>query len=196
MYVGNFEVMPPWDPAVQQRPPDRGIHRILLDPGVVFGTGLHPTTRDCISAIQEAFHRKHHDVVVDIGTGTGILAIAASMMGSRVTMAVDINFLSVQTARKNIRLNRLNEKIIAIQGSAENIVDYPVDFMIANIHYDVMKKILNSDEFYQKKYFLLSGLLKSQAISVKDQLLQHYNVELIHTWDQNGIWFTFLGENH
>ena len=106
---------------------------------------------------------------------------------------MDLNLLSVQTTRKNVKLNHLENKIVPVQGSAENFVDYPVDFMIANIHYDITRKILDSKGFYRKKRFLLSGLLKSEAKAVKEQLWQH-DVELIKTWDQNGIWFTFLGE--
>ena len=193
--VGNFIVMPPWSQAVRQIGRKSGVRPIFLDPGVVFGTGLHPTTRDCLEAIETAFGDKKPKFVVDIGTGTGILSLAASMLAGCKTLAVDLNLLSVQTTRKNIYLNHLEQHILPIQGSAENFVDYPVDFMIANIHYDVMKKIINSQEFYQKKRFLLSGLLKSEADAVKEQLSQHH-VELIRTWDQNGIWFTFLGEIH
>ena len=130
---------------------------------------------------------------MDIGTGTGILAIAASKMGCPLTLAVDINPLSAKTAKKNVNINRLDEKILVVCGNAENFMDYPCDFMIANIHYDVAEKLINSDGFYQKKRFILSGLLKSQAKVIEDKLIKR-SVEIIRTWDQNGIWFTFLGK--
>jgi ribosomal protein L11 methyltransferase len=79
--------------------------------------------------------------------------------------------------------------------NAEKFMDYPVDFMIASIHHDIARKIINSKGFYQKIRFLLSGLLKSEAKSVKDRLSQE-NVEITRTWDQNGVWFTFLGETY
>ena len=193
--VGNFVVSPPWKQSVAKNDLAKGVKHILLDPGVVFGTGLHPTTRDCLEAIEMAFCDKKPEFVIDIGTGTGILALAAAMISDCKTLAVDFNLLSVQTTRKNVCINRLENKILPIQGKGENSVDYPVDFMIANIHYEITRKIIESKEFYQKKRFLLSGLLNSEAKSVKNKLLQH-NVELIKTWDQNGIWFTFLGEIH
>lgn len=193
--TGCFTISPPWDPAVEKDDSDQKSHNILLDPGVVFGTGLHPTTSDCLCAIETAFKEKIPDLVLDIGTGTGILALAAAKLGAGRTLAVDLNLLSVKTANQNVRMNQLEKKIITVQGSAENFMDYPADFMIANIHHDIARKIINSKGFYQKKRFLLSGLLRSEAKAVRERLSQK-NAEIIRTWDQNGVWFTFLGETH
>ncbi len=193
--AGGFAIFPPWDPLAEKDGLNQQLHHILLDPGVVFGTGLHPTTSDCLCAIETAFRSKIPDLVVDIGTGTGILALAAAKLGAGRTLAVDLNLLSVKTASQNVRMNQLEKKIIAIQGSAENFMDYPADFMIANIHHDIARKIINSKGFYQKKRFLLSGQLRSEAKAIRERLA-HNNVEIIRTWDQNGVWFTFLGETH
>ncbi len=195
MRVADFMIFPPWNRCIKSSDTPEDLRHILLDPGVVFGTGLHPTTRDCLEAIHLAFSRQVPEFVMDIGTGTGILALAAAKSGAPLILAVDINLLSVETTRKNVYLNELSEKILPIQGSAENFVDYPVDFMIANIHYDIMKKIVDAEGFYRNKRFLLSGLLKSEAKTIKNQLVRHH-AEIIRTWDQNGIWFTFLGEIH
>jgi ribosomal protein L11 methyltransferase len=193
--AGCFTILPPWEDLCGKEGLKNPAYRMVLDPGVVFGTGLHPTTSDCLCALETAFDEKPSEFVMDIGTGTGILALAAAKLGAARTLAVDLNLLSVKTANNNIRLNRLENKILAVQGAADNFMDYPVDFMIANIHYDVMQKIINTKGFYRKKRFLLSGLLKSQAKSVRDRLAQ-MNVEILRTWDQNGIWFTFLGKTH
>jgi ribosomal protein L11 methyltransferase len=195
MQVADFMVSPPWINFKENgRTADR-LRHILLDPGVVFGTALHPTTRDCLEAIHLAFSGQIPDFVIDIGTGTGILALAAAISGTPFTLAVDTNLLCVQTTRKNVNLNEFSEKILPIQGSAENFVDYPVDFMIANIHYDIMKKVVDADGFYRKKRFLLSGLLKSEAKAIKNELIRHH-AKILKTWDQNGIWYTFLGETY
>lgn len=193
MRVADFIISPPWNPGVNNIADVP--HHLLLDPGVVFGTGLHPTTCDCLDAVKTAFSIQLPEIVMDIGTGTGILALAAAKLGAPLTLAVDINLLCVQTTRKNVYLNELSQKILPIQGCAENFVDYPIDFMIANIHYDIMKKMVDSEGFYRKKRFLLSGLLKSEASAIKNQLIRH-DADIIRTWDQNGIWFTFLGEIH
>lgn len=190
--AGNIIIKPHWEIFPENACLHKTKNSILLDPGVVFGTGTHFTTRDCLLAIQSAFDEKVPEFALDIGTGTGILAIAASKLGCPLTMAVDINPLSAKTAYKNVKINQLDKKILVVCGSAENFMDYPSDFMIANIHYDLAEKLINSIGFYQKKRFVLSGLLKSQAKTIKDQLIKS-NVEILRTWDQNGIWWTFLG---
>ena len=75
--VGSFVVTPPWNQSVGKHHVKRGGHHIVLDPGVVFGTGLHPTTRDCLEAIELAFSHQMPEFVVDIGTGTGLLALCS-----------------------------------------------------------------------------------------------------------------------
>jgi ribosomal protein L11 methyltransferase len=189
--VGNFVIYAPWDTA---RTKDYGkdVHRILLDPGVVFGTGTHATTNDCLTAMEIAFHEEVPEYCVDIGTGTGILALAAASLGCPKILAVDLNLLSVQTAKRNIILNGFENNILAVQGAAEKFVDYPVDLMIANIHYDIMKNLITDDTFYRKKRFILSGLLRSEAAAIKDCLLQN-GAKIWQTWDQSGIWFTYYG---
>ena len=194
MQVADFMITPPWKNHNKNGEAKKSRHHILLDPGVVFGTALHPTTRNCLEAIHLAFSCQIPEFVIDIGTGTGILALAAATSGASRILAVDINRLCLQTTQKNVYLNELSKKILPIQGSAQNFVDYPVDFMIANIHYDIMKEIIAAEGFYQKKRFLLSGLLKSEAKAIKNQLIRH-QAKIIRTWDQDGIWFTFLGEN-
>jgi ribosomal protein L11 methyltransferase len=191
--AGDFLIEPPWGIPQELSGNGAKTRRILLDPGVVFGTGTHPTTKDCLAALQEAFENEIPRNCLDIGTGTGILALAAGCSGCPRVLAVDFNLLSVKTARRNILLNGLEDRILTVQGSAEDFMDAQADFMIANIHYDVMKKLLESKGFYRKKRFILSGLLKSEAQAVKDRLLEN-NAEITEIRDQNGIWYTFSGK--
>ncbi|MBU4318921.1 MAG: 50S ribosomal protein L11 methyltransferase [Proteobacteria bacterium] len=191
--AGDFLIDPPWAVTPDSVEKTSLNHHLLLDPGVVFGTGTHPTTKDCLTALQLVFQSKPPQTTLDIGTGTGILALAAGSLGCPRTLAVDLNLLSVKTAHRNILLNAMEDRILAVCGSAENFMDYPVDFMIANIHYDVMRKLIESKGFYKKKEFILSGLMKSEARAVKETLLQNH-AEITQTWDQNGIWVTFLGK--
>jgi ribosomal protein L11 methyltransferase len=91
---------------------------IKLDPGMAFGTGLHPTTRLCLQGI-EAWHEQNlmgDARVLDVGTGSGILAIACARLGGSV-LAIDIDPLSIETTVHNAELNSLSEVIRAQQGS-------------------------------------------------------------------------------
>ncbi len=181
-----LSVSPPWSPF----PPEPDKKQIILDPGVVFGAGSHPTTRNCLEAIECAWQFRSVTSALDLGTGTGILAIAAACLGCAHVLAVDINRLAVQTTLRNIRLNRLENRILAVQSSATDCLHWYSDLLIANIHYDVMKQLVRSDGFLKHHMYILSGLLRSEAADIESQL-KHLPLILMQKWDQNGIWFTF-----
>jgi ribosomal protein L11 methyltransferase len=122
-----------------------------------------------------------------------LLALAASRLGSEKTLAVDLNFLAVNTAQKNIRLNRLQDTVLAVQGRAEDFIDSPSDLVIANIHYEVMKPLIRAQGFFAKKWFILSGLLRTQARDIAFSLSRH-PVQIIKEWEQDGVWHTFCGK--
>jgi ribosomal protein L11 methyltransferase len=191
--IGRFVIVPPWKNNGKKRNFFHEELTILLDPGVVFGNGLHTTTRDCLEALEIVFLRDCIEFAIDLGTGTGILALAASLLGCRSILAVDFNFLAANTALRNVRLNSLGNKILVAQGRAEDFIDSPSDLVIANIHYDVMKHLTASQDFYNKKWFILSGLLRSQARDVGFNLSRN-RISIIKTWECDGIWHTFLGK--
>ncbi|MBT3312360.1 MAG: methyltransferase [Desulfobacterales bacterium] len=191
--VGNFLISPPWDLPEENNEKNDGELRIILDPGVVFGTGTHTTTHDCLEAIEIAFNSDKIETAIDIGTGTGLLGIAAARIGCKKTLALDFNYLASKTALRNVRLNYLQDRIIVVQGMAEDFIDTRVDLLVTNIHYDVMKKLIISDGFLFSKFFILSGLMRSQARVIAD-ILDKLPVEIIKTWERDGIWNTFLGK--
>jgi ribosomal protein L11 methyltransferase len=191
--IGRFVIVPPWKNNGKKRNFFHEELTILLDPGVVFGNGLHTTTRDCLEALEIVFLRDCIEFAIDLGTGTGILALAASLLGCRSILAVDFNFLAANTALRNVRLNSLENRILVAQGRAEDFIDSPSDLVIANIHYDVMKHLTASQDFYNKKWFILSGLLRSQARDVGFNLSRN-RISIIKTWECDGIWHTFLGK--
>jgi ribosomal protein L11 methyltransferase len=186
-----FRILPPWqgDPAG-----DQGKLPIILDPGIVFGTGTHPTTRDCLEAVELACRDKLPTVVLDLGTGTGLLALAAARLGCKFTLAVDLNMLAAKTAEKNVRLNHLEKQVAVLQGCAEDFINRPADLLMANIHYGVMQKLIAARGFTTKKRFVLSGLLRSEAKQVRIEL-ERLSAKVLKSWTHEGIWHTFYGEN-
>lgn len=183
----HLQVHPPW-----QAPPAGGRRGIVLDPGVVFGTGTHPTTRDCLHALERLYSREAPADVLDLGTGTGLLALAAARLGARRTLAVDLNPLCTRTAAANVRRNNLQKRVLVARGRAEAFVDLPADLVVANIHFDVMRRLLCSPGFYRKRWFVLSGLLRSEARWVLAQLAAR-PVAIIEEWHHEGVWSTFCG---
>ena len=188
--AGRFLISPPWESVDS---PGDGLG-IVLDPGVVFGTGTHPTTRDCLEALELACSEKAIGSVLDLGTGTGLLALAAARLGCRRVLAVDSSLLAARTARKNIHLNRLGKRVLSVRGRAEACIAWHADLVVANVHHDVVVRLLESDHLYTKKCFILSGLLTSQAEAVAERLAQR-GATVLEKWARGGgIWHTFLGE--
>lgn len=190
---GKFRVIPPW-----QAPPDKkntgGANlSILLDPGLVFGTGTHPTTRDCLEALELAAGPTPFNTVLDLGTGTGLLALAAARLGCTAVVAVDLNFLAAKTADRNVRRNHLQNRVLTVQGRAEDMIAYPAELVIANIHYHVMRQLVNDRGFLTKKSFILSGLLRSEAKDIVGILARH-RAKIIKQWTHEGIWHTIYGK--
>jgi ribosomal protein L11 methyltransferase len=187
---GCFQIIPPWENGSKDR---QDKLPIILDPGLVFGTGTHPTTRDCLNAVQLACRDRAPDRVLDLGTGTGLLALAAARLGCRLNLAVDLNLLAAKTAKKNVDLNRLEKQIVVVQGHAEAFIDCPADLLIANIHYNVMQKLICAKGFSTQKRFILSGLLRREAKQVRIEL-ERLSAKILKCWTHEGIWHTFYGE--
>ena len=188
--VGDLHVVPPW----HRRASLSNSGYILLDPGVVFGTGTHPTTRDCLKALQLAFKQTTIERVLDLGTGTGLLALAAARLGASQCTAVDLNRLATKTAMHNVRINAMSKQILVVQGDAKKFIDLSCDLMVSNIHYDIMQQLIMMPGFRQKKQFILSGLLRSQALEI-ERLLNRGAAKILHQWAREGIWHTFYGEH-
>ncbi len=182
-----FLIVPPWFEGNLEK----GLIPLVLDPGVVFGNCLHPTTRACMRAISRVMGKTPFNRVLDLGTGTGILALAAARLGAREVLAVDLNPLCVKTAANNVKLNQLEQTIQAIQARAEEVIDPTADLIVANIHYDVIKEILEKGAFRKTATLLISGLLRSQCSDIKTRL-ERAHVYPLYTWDHDLTWFTVL----
>jgi len=189
MRVSGLLIAPPWE-NIEEGNEEK---KILLDPGVVFGTSLHPTTRDCLEALVEISAETHYHRVLDLGTGTGILAIAARRLGAENILAVDINPLAVKTALLNVRLNNAENRITVKKGLAEDFIDHRFDLLMANLHYDTILKLITARGFLEKRYFILSGLMRSQARDIRLKLAR-FPVELFSVRSRDMVWHTISGK--
>ena len=114
---------------------------IQIDPGMAFGTGTHETTRLCLEAIE--FYWRGGSLL-DVGTGTGILAIAAAMLasGSRIT-AIDIDPQAVEVARENIAINGSTDSIDILEGQPSDFASSTFDVVVANLTAEVIISLIN-----------------------------------------------------
>jgi ribosomal protein L11 methyltransferase len=125
--IGRVVVVPSWieEPA---RPDEV---RIVLDPGMAFGTGLHPTTRGCLELLQELDQVPSR--VLDVGTGSGILAIAALALGAESAVGLDTDELAVAASRANADRNGVGDRFVAVHGSLEEAPDATYPLVVANL---------------------------------------------------------------
>lgn len=113
-----------------------GDHIIEIDPGMAFGSGQHETTAMCLQLLEEVIHGG--EKVIDVGTGSGILAIGAALTGAGEVLAIDIDPDAVRVAKENIAHHGLEKKITALQGDLLKRVQDTCDICVANIIADVI----------------------------------------------------------
>ena len=113
-----------------------GDHVIEIDTGMAFGTGTHETTGLCVQLVEK--YVKPGDRVIDIGTGTGILAIAAAHMGAKPVLATDLDAVAVRVAAENVKINGFEGVIDVRCGDLLDVVQESGDVVIANIISDVI----------------------------------------------------------
>jgi ribosomal protein L11 methyltransferase len=124
--VGSFIVAPPWDRPVAAQ------HLLLLDPGRAFGTGTHESTRLCLGAIEELFERRPFGRVIDVGTGTGIRAVAATRLGAWFVVASDNDPEATASARAHAQLNGIGLQVVRGDGP-HPFAPVSFDLVLANL---------------------------------------------------------------
>jgi ribosomal protein L11 methyltransferase len=156
----NLSIIPPWEE------PKSGRINLIIDPGMAFGTGHHDTTRTCLEHIERISREGSKDLFLDVGTGTGILAIGASKLGFSEVVGVDIDPLAIDAAQRNAVLNGLNNVTI-LQGNI-SITEGVYDVIAANLLSDILIAIAPEIAARLKKgaTALLSGMIIGQEDEV------------------------------
>ena len=187
--VGRFTISTRWE---QGGAAADEIH-LLIDPGVMFGSGLHPTTRGCLRALSLLYPRLRPARVLDLGTGTGILAIAAAKLGAAEVEAVDINPLAVSTAAANCRRNNVEEKVRVHLGDARS--DLPsADLLCLNIHLEFLRTFLCRPEMRAYGHVILGGFLQEHLEEVISLLPEGSRLDAPPLIERG--WATLIIANH
>jgi len=188
--IGKFYIRPTWLPG---NPPDDKI-LLEIDPKMAFGTGYHETTRLMLRVLPS--YVKKGDHILDVGTGTGILSIAAIKVGAESALGFDIDEWSYSNANENTLLNNVGDSIIIRQGSFDIVApDARYDVILANVN---RTAILSMDkelvEHLDKNgTLILSGLL----VTEREMILQNKNfrrLDLVHE-DKEGEWIILVLQN-
>jgi ribosomal protein L11 methyltransferase len=145
---------------------------IELDPGMAFGTGTHPTTVMCIQALERTVHPG--DRVIDVGTGSGVLTIAAAMLGAEDVRAFDLDEIAVTIARINIKLNKVSAVTTIEQNNLlEGVEENSADVIVANILAEVILRFTDDVARVIKTggFFIASGIIQQKKDLVKAGLV-------------------------
>lgn len=162
---------------------------ITLDPGAAFGTGSHPTTRLCLHWLEAHVQAGH--AVLDYGTGSGILAIAAMKLGAREAVGVDIDAVAVEAARYNALQND-----VAIRfETTDDTLDYVADITVANILANPLKMLapLFAGHTHPGGRLVLAGILDEQAEDIITIYAPYFQLAV---WRQAEGWSCIAGHRH
>ena len=162
--LGRLVVTPPWsatDYATSER--------IVIDPGMAFGTGEHETTRGVLRLMQRVI--RSGDVVADVGSGSAVLSIAAALLGARRVVAIEIDPDAIGNAEENIRANNVAERVSVIEGDAFAVLPLvaPVRVVLANLVSSLLIELLPviRESLAKDGTAILSGILAEERLDME-----------------------------
>ncbi len=168
-----------------------------MDPGMAFGSGLHETSSMCIKALEGILTGADSDRdirILDVGCGTGILAIAGALLGASECLGIDIDPDAVSVANENIRINKLEDKVAAQYGNLTEGVDYKAEIIVANLMADLVIKLSPSarEHITENGYYISSGILdiKEELVSKAIEESGFDIIEVLH----DGEWCAIIAK--
>lgn len=164
----RFTIVPSWE---DYEPVESDELIVELDPGMAFGTGTHPTTVLCMQALEK--YVKEGDTIVDVGTGSGVLAIGAAMLGAKEVYALDLDEVAVEAAKENIAINKVDDIVDVTKGNLLEAIHVKPDLIVANILADVIMSFSEdaANLLPTDGLFIVSGIIEEKRDEVKEDLI-------------------------
>jgi ribosomal protein L11 methyltransferase len=144
---------------------------VTLDPGMAFGTGQHPTTKMALLALQELIEPGAH--VLDLGAGSGVLALAAIALGARDAVAIDTEMQAYEASLSNAALNDMSNRIEAVHGSIEQAANRtPFDLVLANINAATIIRLAPAlyEALRPGQYLVAGGIIEEREAACREAL--------------------------
>ncbi|MDQ0156015.1 50S ribosomal protein L11 methyltransferase [Robertmurraya andreesenii] len=187
----KFTIVPTWE---EYTPVHSDELIIELDPGMAFGTGTHPTTVMSIQALERTIEEGFQ--VIDVGTGSGVLSIAAAMLGASRVEALDLDEVAVNSAKINIKLNKVHDRVTVRQNNLLDGISEPVDVIVANILAEVIVRFTDDAARLVKPggYFITAGIILQKKQEVKDAITTA-GFEIIETLQMED-WVSFIARKN
>ena len=162
-----------------------------LEPGIAFGTGTHETTRLCLEALEK--YVSDGAAVLDVGCGSGILAVASLLLGAKSAIGIDIDELAVKSSIENAERNGVSDRYTAIHGNLADEVTGTYDIITANIVADAIIMLSGDLEKHMHKdtVYIMSGIIDSRLEDVLSALPK--TLEIIETRTDKG-WYCLVAK--
>ena len=178
----TFVIYPPWERARLKK----GQIPIEINPGMAFGTGTHATTQLCIRALESRLKKGRS--VLDVGTGSGILAVAAAKLGALEVWAVDIDEVAIEGARETVEKNGAANRVQIRKGGIGKIRQR-FDVVVANIDFKSLKRLRAAllRRLNEEGLLILSGILREQEERIRRRYLESGGLRLLRT-DREEEW--------
>lgn len=183
--TGRIVIKPTWEPYHAQ-----GDEIVIdIDPGMAFGTGTHPTTKACLQLIEEVVAKGDISSMLDVGTGSGILSIAAARLGVPKVIAIDIDSTALKVAEDNILLNSVDGPVRVIEISLDKI-SIEFGLVVANIIAEELVRLssLLKERVTADGYLILSGIISEKA----DMVMESFESLTLEKEVREGEWFSLL----
>ena len=179
LVTSRFVVKPPWSSFLLKK----NQISITITPGMAFGTGTHATTKLSIRALEERFEKKGPSVL-DVGTGSGILSIAAARLGAKEVLGIDTDPVAVEIATENVSQNGVSN-IVKIRKGSIGHIRRQFDVVVANIDFRSLRRLKQPllRRLKRKGLLILSGILKREG----DKLRQHYMEAGLLRWTRSTV---------
>lgn len=176
-------------PTWEECPDQEGDVTVVLDPGMAFGTGTHITTRQCLELLEEAMVPGMR--VVDVGTGSGILAIAAAKLGAAEVLAIDLDPTAVAVAQENVLTNEVASRVRVELLDLADLTAQNADLVIANLTAPVLTALVQNLALTVRPggQLIGAGIGREQWPELENLLGKHFDIEKVAT---EGDWVAIL----
>lgn len=143
---------------------------LQIDPGMAFGTGTHETTSLCMKLLEKYMQDGAGQKILDVGCGSGILSIAAALLGSKEVLGIEIDEDAVEVAKENVSLNGVEEAVCIRQGDLTKGIDFRADIIVANLMHNLVIELSPSAKKHLQKdgVFISSGILLEKKEQVAE----------------------------
>lgn len=143
---------------------------VEIDPGMSFGTGTHETTMLCMQRLEKYVHQ--YDTVIDVGCGTGVLAIVAAKLGALNTLAIDLDEDAVRIAKENIEINGMKNRITVKHGNLLDMIDLKANVIVGNLLAEIVVMLADGIKNFLEEdgVFIASGIILDRIDLVVDAL--------------------------